>query len=238
MKVGRIFARASVVMAVFLVLVGPALADYTTLTLPSLNADIRTWSGGSGYNAIFPSSQTWNGVPFSLALDGSNNVFYPAAGTPSTLQIPVNVYGVTNAYTVINSSWGAYGVTIGKVEFFGSAGAYYSMDLVEGTNVRDHYTGGYNNVIDNINAISAFTSGTGAILDMQLYSLPATFSDEYLNYILFTSNVLGQSSGGNPFIAAATVSAESQNQVPEPTTMFLLGLGLMGLAGVKRKFKN
>lgn len=233
MRIRRLFAHASVTMAVFLVLVGPALADYTTLTLPSLNADIRTWSGGSGYNGLFPSNQTWNGVPFSLALDGANNVFFPASGTPSTLQIPVNVYGVTNAYTIINSAYGAYGVTIGKVEFFGSAGAYYSMNLVEGTNVRDHYTGGFNNVIDGVNAKSAFTSGTGAILDMQLYSLPATFSDENLNYILFTSYVLGQSGGGSPFIAAATVGSAS-TQVPEPTTMLLIGLGLVGLAGVRR----
>ena len=91
MKLNKLFARTSMIVALALVLVGPALADYTTVTLPTLNTDIRTWSGGSGYNSIFPSSQTWNGVPFSLALSGGNNVFYPAAGTPAFLDIPVNV---------------------------------------------------------------------------------------------------------------------------------------------------
>ena len=35
-----------------------------------------------------------------------------------------------------------------------------------------------------------------------------------------------------------TIDATSTRSTPEPTTMLLLGLGLMGLAGVRRKFKK
>jgi hypothetical protein len=44
--------------------------------------------------------------------------------------------------------------------------------------------------------------------------------------------------GGDGMYSVSEIQAYGEYPVPEPTTMLLLGLGLMGLAGVRRKFKN
>lgn len=200
----------------------PAAATYTTLTLPTLNTNIGGWTDGAAYETAFPGTHVWNGVPFNLAEDAlGNKVFYSAS--PASLDIPIGIFGVSDAYTIINSAYGVAGYTVGAVEFFGSDGAYQKVDLVEGANVRDHYAGGYNNVIDGASAMLAWDpDGAGARLDMQIYHLSADFADETLSTIRFTS--YGSGVHGLPFIGAATVAA-----IPEPESyaMLLAGLGLI-----------
>ena len=200
---------------------GARAASYTTLDLPSRNADIRTWTDGGTYIPLFPSTQTWNGVPFDLAADGAGNTVFMSG----TLDIPVNLFGISTANTIVNSSWGSFGSVVGSVEFFGTNGAYHKVDLVEGTNVRDHYAGGYNNIIDGVSAVPAFDNGSSrARLDMQIYTLPAVFHAETLETIRFVG--AGGNPQGAPFIAAASVTA-----VPEPETWALTLAGLVLLAG-------
>ena len=192
---------------------------FTIARLPTLNTDISTWSGGSLYNLVFPGLHTWHGVPFNLENRHSNydNTNYKVFAEGS-LSIPVNAYGVVKAYTIINSAWGQYGVIIGKIEFFGSGNSYYKVDLIEGINVRDHYDGPYNNIIDGINALPAFDNGPAeARLDMQIYTLPSSFANETLQYIVFTSYDLGAPQG-SPFIAAITV----EDHVPISGALLLL----------------
>lgn len=206
-------------------------ATYTTLTLPTLNADMRDWTDGSTYNSLIPGTSTFNGVPFVLAEDADGNTVYHSVGNPGPLEIPVGVYGVTTAYTLINSGFGSFGATVGSIEFHGSGGAFATFNLVEGTNVRDHYDGRYNNTIDNVTAIPAYNVGPGrARLDQQIYDLPAAFATQTLTTITFNGQDLG--ADGIPFIAAATVAA-----VPEPGTWALMAGGI-ALVAVRARRKR
>ena len=206
--------------------INAAAQVYTSVALPTdkLNANIGTWTNGAGYAGLFPSAQTWDGVPITLTSNASgNNVFGAGAGV---LDLPVSLFGADSVYTIINSAWGQNKATVGSVRFVGTGGLDYTVDLVEGFNVRDHYnnTSAYTDDLTDPNSMNVFTSSTGVRLDMQTFDLPDSFLTQTLTSIQFTS--AGGDPQGQPFLAAATVKA-----IPEPATYALLLAGL-SLAGV------
>jgi hypothetical protein len=214
--------------------------EFTPLTLPALTEDIRNWSDGAAYNPLYPSSsQIFAGVPFEFQSDASGNtVFYGGTlGNPvdATLVIPVGLYGVTTAYTLINTAYGLPGSIVGSVTFNGSGGVSYTVDLVEGANVRDHYYGGYVNTTTDpstTEAVFGDASPGNAHFDMQTFTLPSTFQTATLEDIIFFSEGIGNPNG-KTFIAGATVVSAAG--VPEGgSTLALLGLGLGLLATVRR----
>ena len=212
-------------------LVPTAIAGtFTTLTLPTLTSDIRTWTDGSAYNPLFPSSSpTFAGVPFQFQSDPNNNTIFfggtltdPAAGT---LDIPVNQYGVGTVYTLINTAYGSLGADVGSITFNGTGGLTYTVQLVEGVNVRDHFYGGFVDTTSDpstTEAVFGLSAPGNAHFDMQAFTLPSQFNTATLTDIEFFS--VADESVGKPFLAAATVLA-----VPEPATYgALTALGLLG----------
>lgn len=202
-----------------------ARADiYTPLALPALNADLRTSLGGAAYVPLFPSVQNWTGVPFALSASLAGNTSF----IDGVINIPVGVFGVTSAYTLINSAFGTFGANNGSVEFFGTS-AYFKVDLIQGQNIRDHLNNVFNNLIDGVSAVPAFVDGW-ARLDQQIFNLPAAFATQTLASIRFTGLNLGNP-GGSAFITAATVASP----VPEPASALLLISGGVALLAWLRR---
>jgi hypothetical protein len=220
--------RSAIAVGFATVCLAASAADYTPIALPTLNTDIRTWTDGSAYDALFPtSSQTLGGVPFNFQADASGNTAFEGG----SLTIPVGVSGVTSVYTLINTAYGAYGANVGSVTFNGSAGDTYTVQLIEGSNVRDHYYNPspfVNTTSDPMTteAVWGFNTYGYAHLDMQDFTLPSAFADETLDSIVFDST--GGYPIGEPFIAGATAF----NGVPDAgfsATLLALSFGTLGL---------
>ena len=216
-----------------------ACADFAFVDLSAhINADIRAYTGGSAY-PIGGQTVSFGGVPFALAkVTGAPSslgaVQLPGTGQLTTNDFAVNVVGATKLYTLINSAWGSFGAGNGTVEVFGTNGAYVAMSLVQGSNIRDHYQGSYQNVINDPTVVPTVYP-TGARLDRQVVTLPASFAGQTVTLVRF------QGAGANPtgaaFLAGATFERVAtcpadldHDQVVGASDLAIL-LGAWGTAG-------
>ena len=140
---------------------------------------------------------------------------------------PVNQPDAVAVYTLINSGFGEFGANNGLVEVIGTGGAYASFDLIQGTNIRDHFQNVYNNVVGPDIESAVYGS---VRLDRQVLLLPPSFQGQTLTEIRITGTAGNPS--GDPFVAAITV------QVPEPSAVVLLGFGAISLFAVARRRKR
>jgi len=208
---------------------------FTSISLPSLDTDIRSFNDGAAYSPLFPAtSQTLGGVPFNFQADVIGNTAFIGGVGANSVTIPVNVFGVSSVYTLINTAFGSLGADVGSVTFHGSLGDTFTIQLIEGQNVRDHYFGSFVNTTSDPStqqAVFGINSAGHSHLDMQTFTLPIGFANETLVNMVFTDNLLG--SDGLPFIAGATVLSSSS--VPEnSSSALLLTMALIGLFFIPR----
>jgi hypothetical protein len=190
-------------------------------------------------NPNFPEGNlVLGGVPFVIPIGGNNE--WTCTGTHSqgagpqfdgtyVLDIPVGIYGLTNAYTLITTHWGTSEPGHLKIEFFGSSDGYYAKDLLGNEDIRD-WNLYFTNRINGTSSVNVFSIPQGAdgspdVMDMQIFTLPMSFQDEYLSTIRFTENRVYMHH--QAILSGITVA------IPEPATCLFLGLGIVILQNRK-----
>lgn len=188
-----------------------------------VNADITTFTGGSGY----PQNGgivTIAGIDHQLA-KGANGKTGSMFFANETKIVPINLTGIAEIYTLINSANGINGQLNGVIEIHGTNNLVQTVTLTQGINIRDHFNGNWNNVATGLNGTVSYQ--TGVRFDQQKIVLDPLFHGETVTEIRF----IGQNNnGGNgsPMLQSLTVVP-----VPEPATMVVLGLA--GLAALRRR---
>jgi hypothetical protein len=144
-----------------------------------------------------------------LTISNDNNgIYVPPAST-----FLDNRYGGYPFEFDFASSVSAFGMKIGATNYMQDLTAYDALNNVLGTII----------IPDQVDTLAYPYTG--------FYGL--SFSSTSIAKATLTANA------DDWFVIDDfTYAGNGNTQVPEPTTMLLLGLGLVGLAGVRRKFKN
>lgn len=214
-------------------LVSPIVsAEYIQAALPEYNWSLNEMTNGAAYGTGGDYLSLNGDVPFTIAngVNGAPNIWHSYHSSSHVLTIPVDTYGVTAVHTFINTWWGQSGANIATISFAGSDGAAYSVDLIMGTNVRDHYQGFYVNHIVGDMTYLAYNPGSGVILDRQQIVLPEAFQTQTLTRITVTDTNLGSHTRGKIFLTAVTLQ-----RIPEPATVLLLTAGVLGFLPKRRQ---
>jgi hypothetical protein len=229
---GRVH-QSALFAASLLALAGVAQGDFLPISIASdINADLRTFTNGGAY-PVGGQMLDFGGVPFvlglrfdepeSLGVVGTNGV-----GIAEVHSFPVAIVGALRVYTLINSGFGAFGAYNGKIEVFGTNGAYASLDLVQGTNIRDHLENVFQNTITDPSVV-ATDFGSGARLDRQVLELNASFIGQDVTEFRFTGGPVNTFTDGVAFLAGVTFET-----IPSAGTGTLAAMGLMAAARRRR----
>ena len=165
-------------------------------------ANDRLQARSTSFPALNP---VLGGVPFRIEPTGNNMWSANAAdgANPRVLTVPINVEGVREVHTLINTDWGQAGPeSVASVQFETTSGLTYTVQLVGGVDVRDWNQNTFTNTINGTTTTQVVTAGTARV-DKQRITLPAAFAGEELRRIRFIDS--GATNQQRIFVAGLTL---------------------------------
>lgn len=225
------------IVAILAASASAALADFQII-------DIDSHRNGGRDNTLLANggnlpigNQTFAGVPFdmgggpSLSDPWAYYAHVDAGGNVGAVSetFDINVFGVTDVYTLMSTFWGAPGPnSFVSVTFNGSDGAVATFNLVGNVDLRDYnFNPTYTTVINGTTTIEVFNNGQGQHVDRQQFTLPAAFASQTLTTMVLTDT--GQPNFQRVFMTGLTVE-----YIPAPAGLALFGMGLAAAARRRR----
>ncbi len=187
--------------------VSAASAALTPVSLATLvSSNLRAYTLGGNY-PVAPTTLNIAGVPLELApmpgVANSVGVMQLWSDRPS-FSVPVSFTNATQVHVLMNSAFGQSGAVNGRLEFYGTGGAFESVTIQQGVNIRDHRQHIYNNANSHPTLVETYFGSQGARLDRMTFALPASFAGQTLTEIRLVGTNIGNPQGA-AFIAAITV---------------------------------
>jgi len=182
-------------------------------------------------------SQLFGGIPFDIPA-GTVNAWSADATTNGTLHagtvavtIPINVFGVSTVYTLLNTEWGQSSGSFVSLTFNGTDGATQTIALMGDSDIRDYNQDEWTNSISGATE-EVWQNGLGQRLDRQQITLSSIFQTQTLLSMTLTDtgdrvNLFDvhdpATNAQRVFLSGVTVEIA----IPEPPTIALLvGFGL------------
>ena len=168
--------------------------------LPFVNDRLQTRS------TSFPAQNpVLGGVPFRIEPTGNNmwSANVASGANPRVLTVPINVEGVREVHTLINTDWGQTGPeSVASVQFETASGLVHTVSLVGGVDIRDWNQNTFTNTINGTTTTQVVTAGTARV-DKQRITLPSAFAGEELRRIRFIDT--GATNQQRIFVAGLTL---------------------------------